>query len=639
VRAAKQLATLLLAWVAVEPAGAQAPPRRVPADGVEYAVQHWSTADGLPQNTVTCIAQTADTQLWVGTFGGLARFDGTSFKTFSLAETPGLASIRILSLHAAPHTGELWIGTYRGGVVRRCGETVEHFGREQGLPHESVHAIASDGDERVWVSTPAGAAWFDGARFQPVRCGDEGATHGLARRAGGELLVGSDHGLYRLTTTGGERVADVACRAVAEDDAGTLWAAAGDNLLRRDPSGWRKVPLRARPGFAIHTLSAGRRGGLWLGTNAGPLHLRTGACADAALDLGAAEPRGEIGVRALHEDRHGNLWVGFEAVGLQRLRRASTRGLPLAGCPEFTLLRVVSPAAGGGLWLGGRGLARLRDNRIEAFRTFEVGAVHALLADADGSLWFSDDAAVRRLAGERVESFGPEHGLPGGYKRALLRDPAGALWVGTEHGVYRSRGGAFERLGAPEMAEENVLALAATGDGGVWAGGSGGLARFGADGGLRSRLRSGRELPPGEVRGLVPLPDGTLWCVTYGAGLVRVRGDHVASVNERNGLADDALCAAVLDGERLFLSSNSGLFSCRLAELGEVADGHTGRVRCHRFVGSPAVSEEGAGGNQPAACRDENGGLWFVTIDGLAGVDPRSEPEPAAPPACGIHSV
>ena len=56
----------------------------------EYHHQSWQTEQGLPQNTVYAIAQTADGYLWFATIGGLARFDGVRFTTFkeaALSET------------------------------------------------------------------------------------------------------------------------------------------------------------------------------------------------------------------------------------------------------------------------------------------------------------------------------------------------------------------------------------------------------------------------------------------------------------------------------------------------------------------------------------------------------------------------
>src|ERR1044071_5550257 len=44
-----------------------------------YRFRTWNTEQGLPQNSVECITQTADGYLWLGTRAGLVRFDGVKF--------------------------------------------------------------------------------------------------------------------------------------------------------------------------------------------------------------------------------------------------------------------------------------------------------------------------------------------------------------------------------------------------------------------------------------------------------------------------------------------------------------------------------------------------------------------------------
>ena len=82
----------------------------------EYLETVWTTEQGLPQNSVNAIIQSRDGYLWLGTFGGLARFDGVKFTTYNSGNTPGLKGNRILSLFAA-RDGTLWIGTQSGDVM------------------------------------------------------------------------------------------------------------------------------------------------------------------------------------------------------------------------------------------------------------------------------------------------------------------------------------------------------------------------------------------------------------------------------------------------------------------------------------------------------------------------------------------
>ena len=79
----------------------------------EFGQQTWLTENGLPQNTVQAITQTADGYVWLATEAGLARFDGIGFKIFDKQSTPALRNndVRVLARDA---TGALWVGTASG---------------------------------------------------------------------------------------------------------------------------------------------------------------------------------------------------------------------------------------------------------------------------------------------------------------------------------------------------------------------------------------------------------------------------------------------------------------------------------------------------------------------------------------------
>ena len=74
--------------------------------------ESWTTEDGLPQNSVTDIAQTPDGHLWLATYGGLVRFDGSRFPVFDRS-VEGVGSVRTRALHV-DRAGTLWAGTDDG---------------------------------------------------------------------------------------------------------------------------------------------------------------------------------------------------------------------------------------------------------------------------------------------------------------------------------------------------------------------------------------------------------------------------------------------------------------------------------------------------------------------------------------------
>src|SRR3954465_11018468 len=107
--------TALAALVLIlgRPQTAAAQPGQQPS---RYLHDAWTTENGLPQNDVMQMIQTRDGYIWLGTNGGLVRFDGIRFTIFDSGNTPELRSNRILSL-AEDRDGTLWIGTQNGGLT------------------------------------------------------------------------------------------------------------------------------------------------------------------------------------------------------------------------------------------------------------------------------------------------------------------------------------------------------------------------------------------------------------------------------------------------------------------------------------------------------------------------------------------
>src|SRR5215469_10154339 len=82
----------------------------------DYLTDVWTSENGMPDSSVTAIAQTPDGYLWIGTYNGLSRFDGEHFVTFDPANTPALCHARVRKLYVDSR-GTLWIVTYDGSLT------------------------------------------------------------------------------------------------------------------------------------------------------------------------------------------------------------------------------------------------------------------------------------------------------------------------------------------------------------------------------------------------------------------------------------------------------------------------------------------------------------------------------------------
>ena len=103
------------AFPAVDPLAVEVGAISVSAD---YVLRTWAVDEGLPSNRVTGLTQTPDGYLWVGTPGGLTRFDGVGLTTFLSEVGPGLESDPVTAVFTA-RDGTLWMGMDGGAVGRR----------------------------------------------------------------------------------------------------------------------------------------------------------------------------------------------------------------------------------------------------------------------------------------------------------------------------------------------------------------------------------------------------------------------------------------------------------------------------------------------------------------------------------------
>ena len=83
------------------PAGKAVPALR------DYAIDRWTSTQGLPHNTIRAIAQSAEGRMWFGTWEGVAGYDGMDFRILDRATEPAMLDNGIGALFADGNG--LWI--------------------------------------------------------------------------------------------------------------------------------------------------------------------------------------------------------------------------------------------------------------------------------------------------------------------------------------------------------------------------------------------------------------------------------------------------------------------------------------------------------------------------------------------------
>src|ERR1035438_6082940 len=233
----------------------------------EYSRRVWRVPDGLPQNRIQAISQTSEGYLWIGTSGGLARFDGVRFVIFDRSSDTAIRDDSILAL-CPSRDGSLWIGTEGGGLLHYRNGSFQQFGTKEGLTNGFVRAIFEDGGGTLWVGT----------------------DRGFFRLEGGRLIRLDGH----------PDLPFVAVQTIRQDREKRLWVGGGAGLLSMDGGTLARHPGLAGP---VTSILGTRDGALWIAAGADVRQLRNGS-------LDTVHRWDGIRAVCLTEDHEGSIWMG-----------------------------------------------------------------------------------------------------------------------------------------------------------------------------------------------------------------------------------------------------------------------------------------------------------------------------------------
>lgn len=584
-----------------------------------YQIDQWTTEDGLPQNSVNALVQGPDGYLWLGTFGGLVRFDGLRFTLMERTDSAGTRHVdRVLAL-AVGRDGSLWIGTENAGLMRRRDGDYEVYTTADGLPDDQITALHASGDGELWIETAhVGLTRFAGGRFETLRDVDGEPFGPVASVDGRDVLL--------------------------EDRAGGFWVSRSEDMAR-----WFEGNVSVHDVPDADVMVEDPEGGFWLGTsNDGLFHYRLEADGGDARRYPLADGQTDYRVRSAHVDRAGNVWIGTNANGLLRARRNLFTTYTTEEGLSHDVATAIYEAPDGTVWAatncGGvnaidpeRRTVRVHNPRASGDPEGDP-CVFALTRTHDGAMWQgSYGKGVSRLTAgggawpRRIE------GLPDSVVLALHTDREGTMWVGTGRGGLAAvEDGVVRAVHTTEdgLSDDGVRVVHETRDGDLWIGTLAGANRL-ADGRFTDTIADGLHVRAFHDDG------GDLWVGTYGAGLLLLRDGAATQITREDGLADNVVSAILEDDSGNFwMSGNRGIYRVARSELVGFAEGRRERVRSVLYGAADGLhTVETNGGFQPAAWKDSRGHLWFPTLRGVAVVDPERATVQQPPPSVSVEDV
>jgi len=592
-----------------------------------FTIRSWQSQDGLPEETVQAFAQTPDGYLWVGTSGGLLRFDGARFHLFAHENTPAFGENSVFCLLAA-HDGRLWIGTDGSGLIEWQNGVFHAYPTEKGQTADFVRALAEDRNGLLWVATDDGLFWAKDGRM--VRADKPLGlpvfnVHAVLEDRTGRIWVGGSR-LYSLKD-GQHREYSLPdndsrnkVKSFLQTADGVIWVGTVGGLYRLRPGHERFEPV---PGVAgtIRALREAPNGELWAGAiGEGIFRIR----GDRVTRLKAPSPLVSNTVLSIFADSDRDLWIGTQA-GMMRLSRTPVRvlALPTAADSDFGTVALDSD---GSLWAASNQLVHVQSGRAVPFHFpgMDEARVRNVLRARDGSLWIgTDGSGVYRHSAQGTRHFTTHEGLVNNFVRVFLESRDGSLWIGTDNGVSHLDQAGFQNYTSQNgLAYNSIRSLLEDRDGTIWIGTEHGLSQFRNGGFFHDAMTAA--LGDEKVWALHQDADGGMWIGTRAHGLYRYRNGQLSHYTTANGLASDSIYCILEDKQGHFwFSGPSGVMLLNRGELDAHATGKEQLLSLRIFR-----ADEGGkpvqfyGGTQPAGALTATGEAWFPTSQGLWSIRP-----------------
>lgn len=550
---------------------------------------------------------------------------------------------------------------------RRVTQSIHRtWNQEDGLPQDTVRALAQTPDGYLWVGTDEGLARFDGYEFTAFnrRSGalPSNTVVGLTIANDGALWIGTPAGLVRYkdglfhTLTRADGLPDSAIGSMTAEAAqskqgqtGKIWVLAGDTVC--EVAGGKAHEASFEPAEARHSARLVRTapdGALWVAGFLGIFRVQGG---QARVVVPAAKLRGSMAA-ALWVDKDGTAWAGLSdgllvvAPGENGIRRYTTRD----GLPD-NFVRALWRDRLGALWAGTNGgLARLEHGRFvgaTAGTNDEQDWVRSLFEDREGNLWVGTNTGLNSYHDGRFTLYSRLEGLPGDKPTVIHQDRSGAVWigfhnrglfrfrpepniryttanglpsneifsirdaadgsllVGTREGAVSIQGGTVRALPVHDALHRRlVLDVLQARSGPLWAASPGGLFRIEHDRGVH--VAGGGPNTNDGVVALASGPDGAVWAASYGGELWEIREEgHVSHYTATDGLPVEQFRSlrAGRDGTLWIGTVGGGLVWRRNGRF----------YRCGASEGLPSD-------NIAVIVEDAPGDLWLGTTQGICHV-------------------
>lgn len=533
--------------------------------GSMFEWSHYTTKEGLIDDHVYSIAEDKNGNLWFGTSGGVSKYEAkspTSPSNFiQYTEKEGLSNNFVTSI-IEDKAGNLWLGTRGGGVNKFDGKSFAHYTQKTGLSNNFVNAIVEDQRGNVWFATDSGACKLN---FIGNRSGDYftylGLTEGLSDNFVGSIIEDKSGNLWFGTDKG-------MCKFDPDEDGGSgvITAFTGKNESNIEVNSILEDEKEAELFWKIGQAQGG---------HLGKTYIRKNNVNDKL-----------IYVRAIMEDKNGNIWYTTKDQGLNKYNGNYYSNFPVHSGRRSDLISCILEDHKGSLWIGSnQGISRFGNEVPKRHKPLGIepsqwnnlthytekeglinNSVTSISDDKEGNLWIGTLKGVSRFNGEFFSQYTIKQGLIHDHILTIFTDKSGNLWFGTEEGLSKFDGKSFRNYTTKQGLLRNmVYSIFEDKAGNLWFGYQGsGVTKYNPSGygttPTFTHYKFNQNLSNNEIYTLLEDTTGNLWFGNWG-GVIKYDGKSFSYFTKKDGLGPDVIRFIVQDRKNdLLFATHKALY-------------------------------------------------------------------------------
>ena len=568
-------------------------------DGINF--KNYSTKDGLINNQINAIFKDKSDHLWFGSLGGISLYDGSKFESFYFKME--LSTFFVTSI-TQDNNGALWLATDGGGIVKYHQKKFEYFLINENNAAESnyVRHIFCDQQNNKWLSTKKGVFLMD--------------AHNMIK----------------------DTIADVNASQVYLDSLGTIWCATfGDGVLKINKNSITKITTETDGLISNHIRSfkAKKDGSVWFVSKSGISKWYKNQLTNFSEKDGLKS----YNIKCIIEDDEGNMFMGSDGGGLIKFTNDKFISYTQNDGLISNTIMSINEDQQGAIWFSsyGNGVSKLYNNSYTNY-TEQDGlgnnTVWCSLVDKQNNVWFGTSTGFSVFDGKKITSYNSKHGLNANKVYALTQDEQENIWIGSKEGlsVLYLKKDSLYNFSSDFKLPTNIRTIVIENNTTIWLCSSEGLIKFNPTNKTHVKYTIENGLPDNSVMSLVKDATNTIWVGTKN-GLAYFTDKKFVPVLIAEDYSSNTINFLKIDKfNSLWIGTNNGLYHLKQLNVEKISI--PSFIRYSNLDGLKSLEC-----NQNAVFIDSKNNLWFGTNLGLTKHSIQSENEVLQVPKINLKEI